>query len=191
MRTPSFIACWSAHGGVGRTLAVWGVGRVLAARGLRVLLVDLDLESPGLTRIVGSDGEGLVEWAVARGGVQALVERCVPLGEGLRVLPAGRLDASYWDRLDGWTAEARDVAWGELRRAIVAAEVADLVLIDAAAGASRAAERGVRALADRVVLFTALDRQHVAGTAELRRRCEEAGWRRAWSAARCRSARTS
>ncbi|MCY1006979.1 hypothetical protein OV079_15720 [Nannocystis pusilla] len=93
MQTPSFIACWSAHGGVGRTLAVWGVGRVLAARGLRVLLVDLDLEAPGLTRIAATDGEGIVEWAASRGDAQALVERCVAIGEGLRVLPAGRLGA--------------------------------------------------------------------------------------------------
>ncbi|MFY0542207.1 KGGVGR-motif variant AAA ATPase [Nannocystis pusilla] len=175
MQTPSLIACWSAHGGVGRTLAVWGVGRVLAARGLRVLLVDLDLESPGLTRIAATDGEGVVEWAVGRGHEQALVERCVAIGEGLRVLPAGRLDAGYWDRLDGWAAGDRGAAWDELRRAIAAADVAEVVLIDAAAGASRAAERVVRALADRVVLFTALDRQHVAGTADLLRRCEDAG----------------
>lgn len=175
MRTPSFIACWSAHGGAGRTLAVWGVGRVLAARGLRVLLVDLDLESPGLTRIVATDGEGVVEWAASRGDAQALGERCVPIGDGLRVLPAGRLDAGYWDRLEGWAAAARGAAWDELRRAIAAADVADVVLIDAAAGSTRAAEAVVRALADRVVLFTALDRQHVAGTAELLRRCEDAG----------------
>lgn len=175
MRTPSFIACWSAHGGVGRTLAVWGVGRVLAARGLRVLLVDLDLEAPGLTRIAAIDGEGVVEWAVEPGGEQALAGRCVPLGEGLRVLPAGRLGAAYWDRLDGWAVAERAAAWDELRRAIAAADVADVVLIDAGAGSSRAAERVVRALADRVVLFTALDRQHVAGTAELVRRCAEAG----------------
>ncbi|WP_434415822.1 KGGVGR-motif variant AAA ATPase [Nannocystis pusilla] len=175
MQTPSFIACWSAHGGVGRTLAVWGVGRVLAARGLRVLLVDLELESPGLTRLVAVDGEGVVEWAASRGHEPALVERCVAIGEGLRVLPAGRLDAAYWDRLDGWAAGDRSAAWDELRRAIAAADVADVVLIDVAAGASRAAERVVRALADRVVLFMALDRQHVAGTAELLRRCEDAG----------------
>ncbi|MCY1069115.1 hypothetical protein OV090_30525 [Nannocystis sp. RBIL2] len=175
MQTPSFIACWSAHGGVGRTLAVWGAGRVLAARGLRVLLVDLDLESPGLTRMGATDSEGVVEWAVERGDEQALVERCVAIGEGLRVLPAGRLDAGYWDRLDGWAAAGRGAAWDELRRAIAAADIADVVLIDAAAGSSRAAERVVRALADRVVLFTALDRQHVAGTAELLRRCEDAG----------------
>lgn len=175
MQTPSFIACWSAHGGVGRTLAVWGVGRVLAARGLRVLLVDLDLEAPGLTRIAATDGEGIVEWAASRGDAQALVERCVAIGEGLRVLPAGRLGANYWDRLDGWAAAERGAAWDELRRAIAGADVADVVLIDAPTGSSRAAERGVRALADRVVLFTALDRQHVAGAAELVRRCEDAG----------------
>ncbi|WAS98138.1 KGGVGR-motif variant AAA ATPase [Nannocystis punicea] len=177
MQTPSFVAFGSAHGGVGRTLAVWGVGRVLAARGLRVLLVDVDLESPGLTRLVAHDCEGIVEWAAARGSgtEQALVERCVAIAEGLKVLPAGRLDAAYWDRLEAWTRGERSAVWEELRGAIAAAGIADVVLVDVAAGSSRVSEKIVRAVADRAVLFTALNRQHVAGTAELARRCGEAG----------------
>ncbi|MDC0719236.1 tetratricopeptide repeat protein [Nannocystis bainbridge] len=167
MRTPSFFAFGSAHGGVGRTLAVWGVGRVLAAQGLRVLLVDLDLESPGLTRLVEAQGEGIVE-----AGADAV---WLTIAEGLRVLPAGRLDAAYWDRLDAWTASEQAAAWGELRRSIAAVDDVDMVLVDVGAGSSRATERALRALAERVVLFTALNRQHVAGTAELVRRCEAAG----------------
>ncbi|MCH8989400.1 MAG: tetratricopeptide repeat protein [Chloroflexi bacterium] len=44
-----FITFYSTRGGVGRTLAAYNVGCLIAASGRRVLLVDLDLDQPGLT----------------------------------------------------------------------------------------------------------------------------------------------
>ncbi|MDC0674608.1 KGGVGR-motif variant AAA ATPase [Nannocystis radixulma] len=175
MQAAPFITFWSAHGGVGRTLAVLGVGRVLAARGLRVLLVDADLEAPGLSRLVGGDGDGLVELMTA--GVPeaaAMAGCCATIAGTLRVLRAGRLDAAYWDRLDAWPQGERAAALHELRRRIDTAEIADVVLVDGPPGLSRATERVVRALADRVVVLTAINQQQVAGTAELLRRCRAA-----------------
>lgn len=43
-----FVAFYSYKGGVGRTLALANCARVLAAGGKRVLLMDFDLEAPGL-----------------------------------------------------------------------------------------------------------------------------------------------
>jgi cellulose biosynthesis protein BcsQ len=39
---------YSYKGGVGRSMALASVGDVLARRGLRVLMIDFDLEAPGL-----------------------------------------------------------------------------------------------------------------------------------------------
>lgn len=61
-RTVSF---YSYKGGTGRTLLVANVGVLLARLGLRVVLVDLDLEAPGLPYKFPSEtlsGPGVIEW---------------------------------------------------------------------------------------------------------------------------------
>jgi cellulose biosynthesis protein BcsQ len=52
MRVVTF---YSYKGGVGRTLALLNVAALLLKRGNRVLLVDFDLEAPGLDRALGLD----------------------------------------------------------------------------------------------------------------------------------------
>ncbi|MCA9635067.1 MAG: AAA family ATPase, partial [Myxococcales bacterium] len=71
---PWFCVFLSAKGGVGRSLAALNVAGILAARGLRVLVVDLDLES-GLSAVI--------EGARGRAGV---VERILTAREGARAL---------------------------------------------------------------------------------------------------------
>ena len=44
------ITFYSYKGGVGRTLALANIGVLLAKRGKKVLLMDWDLEAPGLDR---------------------------------------------------------------------------------------------------------------------------------------------
>lgn len=46
------ITFYSFRGGVGRSMAMLNVGCLLAQSGRRVLLVDFDLEAPGLTRLI-------------------------------------------------------------------------------------------------------------------------------------------
>jgi CobQ/CobB/MinD/ParA nucleotide binding domain len=64
---PRIAAFYSYKGGVGRSLALANTGVALAAKGFKVLLIDLDLEAPGLHDIypfrdVGSPAEhGLLE----------------------------------------------------------------------------------------------------------------------------------
>ncbi|MEQ1529278.1 MAG: hypothetical protein ABL925_08175, partial [Methylococcales bacterium] len=48
---------YSYKGGVGRSMALAGIAHILARRGLRVLVIDFDLEAPGLERYF-FDGEG-------------------------------------------------------------------------------------------------------------------------------------
>jgi len=52
MAKPLTVTFYSFRGGVGRSLAMLNVGWVLARTGSRVLLVDFDLEAPGLTQLV-------------------------------------------------------------------------------------------------------------------------------------------
>lgn len=46
----SVVTFYSYKGGTGRTMALANVGWILASQGLRVLVVDWDLEAPGLHR---------------------------------------------------------------------------------------------------------------------------------------------
>ncbi|MBA3545594.1 MAG: tetratricopeptide repeat protein [Nannocystis sp.] len=123
-----FITFYSFKGGVGRSMAVINVAGIVAARGLRVLVIDMDLEAPGISYLANeAAGEahtqpGFVDFlldAVERTAEahlfklpadQALDRYCAvyPLpdefqqvpGGSLRIMPAGRLDADYPGRLE-------------------------------------------------------------------------------------------
>ena len=49
---PFIFTFYSFKGGVGRSMALLNVGYALASRGRRVLLIDMDLEAPGLSRFL-------------------------------------------------------------------------------------------------------------------------------------------
>lgn len=52
-RNGKIITFYSYKGGTGRTMALANVGWILATNGYRVLLIDWDLEAPGLHRWFG------------------------------------------------------------------------------------------------------------------------------------------
>ena len=55
---------YSFKGGVGRSMAVANVGEELYRRGLKVLLVDFDLEAPGLERFFDAPADILAQRGV-------------------------------------------------------------------------------------------------------------------------------
>ncbi|MEZ4384548.1 MAG: hypothetical protein R3A79_24685 [Nannocystaceae bacterium] len=171
----------SARGGVGQSLAALNVAGLLAARGFAVLLVDLDLEAPGVSHLVDgvSARSGAIERLLGEGQpeghddttVAALPEAIEPrLGGSLRVLGAGRLDAEYDEKLARLAAAGDDDGRARaLVDAIVRAPARpDFVIVDG--GSGRAAARRVAAIADVRVVMTGLGPQHVAETAALLRR---------------------
>ena len=50
---------YSYKGGVGRSMAMANVADILARRGLRVLMIDFDLEAPGLEQFFHTNIEGV------------------------------------------------------------------------------------------------------------------------------------
>src|SRR3954447_15767946 len=50
MTTPEIVTFYSYKGGTGRSMALANVAWILAANGKRVLVIDWDLEAPGLHR---------------------------------------------------------------------------------------------------------------------------------------------
>jgi tetratricopeptide (TPR) repeat protein len=126
--TPQIVAFYSFKGGVGRSMAVLNLSYALAAKGRHVLVLDMDLEAPGLSGFLHREKEiagfarldilDLVNWAHS---VQVpldplsfhpLTDYVVPIaGEDLDRIPLifsepGRLDIiladeerNYYDRL--------------------------------------------------------------------------------------------
>lgn len=66
--TGARVALYGFKGGVGRSTATFMLARHLARRGMSVLVVDLDLESPGVTSLLHSDlqyaDHGIVDYLV-------------------------------------------------------------------------------------------------------------------------------
>ncbi|MGA5818320.1 FxSxx-COOH system tetratricopeptide repeat protein [Kitasatospora sp. NPDC094028] len=99
----SVVTFYSFKGGTGRTMALANVGWILASRGLRVLVVDWDLEAPGLHRyyhplLVDPElhsTDGLIDL------LRSYVKQALPTAAG----PTGLGPAEWLDepgRLDGY-----------------------------------------------------------------------------------------
>lgn len=125
-----FVTFYSFKGGVGRSMTLINVAGILAGRGFRILVVDLDLEAPGLSFLGPgeSDSEGssaqlgfidLLSDAIQRGPESDLLagppaqviqrysrryeippEILQRTDGSLRIMPAGRLDTAYQLSLD-------------------------------------------------------------------------------------------
>lgn len=105
------VTFYSYKGGVGRTSALINVAAHLASRGERVLIVDFDLEAPGISsfaRFAGaSQNAGVVDFicdyldtAVAPVVDDYIVECTVSSGGApIWVMPSGKADAKYSERL--------------------------------------------------------------------------------------------
>lgn len=108
--TPGVVTFYSFKGGVGRTTALVACAWQLARAGKKVVVIDLDLEAPGLNTVLDVKAQrGMVDLLVdhmATGEVDldgAVVERCPALGttEGdlVSVIPAGMLGPAYLEKL--------------------------------------------------------------------------------------------
>lgn len=184
------VTFYSYKGGVGRTLLLAWVARALAARGKRVLALDLDLEAPGLPAKLRPMSEpraglGVVDLLLRfQGGASPpadLVHWCLPVAteQGrLWLLPAGAAPLpGYWQALSKISWEslfaeraadgARFFLW--LRDALAKALEPDFLLIDARTGVTEMGAAAVGMLADTVVAVTNTSPESKTGLREVLR----------------------
>lgn len=184
------VTFYSYKGGVGRTLLLAWVARALAARGKRVLALDLDLEAPGLPSKLRpvtepQPGFGVVDLLLRfQGGASPptdLAQWCLPVaGEegGLWLLPAGAAPSpAYWQALGKVSWEtlfveraadgARFFLW--LRDALAKALEPEFLLIDARTGVTEMGAAAVGMLADTVVAVTNMSLESKTGLREVLR----------------------
>ncbi|MFM9965131.1 MAG: tyrosine-protein kinase family protein [Planctomycetaceae bacterium] len=115
-KTPPIISFFSFKGGVGRTTALAAFATNLARAGKRVLVVDFDLEAPGVGTLFGpTRGDGtsfgvvdfLLEWPVAPNGTINIADYCnvcdepgiVGNGPEIICVPAGKVDERFIEKL--------------------------------------------------------------------------------------------
>ncbi|MDP2316625.1 MAG: tetratricopeptide repeat protein [Pseudomonadota bacterium] len=173
----SVVSFYSFKGGVGRTQAVTNVAAEMAGRGQRVIIVDMDLESPGVHAYFGTADSaarapGLLDYLDAwRTGEEPpnVDHYLVEVHPGIRVMGPGRLDATYarriaalsWERF--YSEQDGDLVMERLREELL--KRADLVLLDSRTGMTDIGTVCTFHLPDVVVALFALHRQGIDGTA--------------------------
>jgi len=182
------ITFYSYKGGTGRTMAISNVAWILASNGYRVLLIDWDLESPGLHRYLRpflADPEltrtpGLIDFltdAARSGGASAPtlqdytvgVNESFGRGGSMAFVPAGLQDQRYPQRVNSFD-------WAEFYERLRGAELLenlrrtlkanyDYVLIDSRSGVCDTSGICTVQLPDLLVVLFTLNRQSVVGSA--------------------------
>lgn len=155
---PKRIVFFGLKGGVGRTTALCLTARHFAKQGFKVLVLDMDLESPGLSSLLLPPTDlprfGIVDWFMEDGlnqtsGLLPEIVSTSPLAAKwsgvIRVLPAfGSEETGYIPKLsriyadlarpDGHPPENFSERFFRMLRAVEQAEQPDVVLLDSRAG---------------------------------------------------------
>jgi len=180
-----FVAFYSYKGGVGRTLALANTAYSLAARGKRVVMIDMDLEAPALhdfPEFKLPDEQdtlrGFLEYAAAYsrdGECPAIEEHAHAVesspGSGkLWLMPAGHVGGSYQQTLGELSWRRLHVTRGTepfvqtLRDVLVEKFRPHYVLIDARTGLSDIGGLSTHLLAEMVVVVFNLTRRCIEGS---------------------------
>ena len=176
------VTYYSYKGGVGRTMALINTAVMLAQGGKRVLLVDFDLEAPGLTSFdmmrCARGRAGLVDYVsayratLAAPDVSEYIVHCPIDGGDLWVLPAGnnqeagyaeRLNSIDWERL--YTHEHGYAMFEDLKQQWAGYQDNgfDYVLVDSRTGHTDVGGICTRQLPDAVVIMFLPNDQNIEG----------------------------
>lgn len=182
--SPAVVTFYSFKGGVGRTTTLAACALLAAQAKEKVVVIDLDLEAPGLASVFGVEvDQGVVDLLVdhlATGVVdlgralqrpQALRE---DLAEQIQVIPAGKLGTSYLEKLarldfagSAMSAAGAQIPVKEALQALLTKIRDELrprwILLDARAGLHDLAGLSLHGLAHVDVLFSRANAQGVAG----------------------------
>ena len=176
---------YSFKGGVGRTMALVNAAVTLALRGRRVLVVDFDVEAPGLDTFdvlrTREEVPGVIDFVThylesgQAPDVTDYVDACPEIGEAggqLWIMPSGKSDSyasnfnqvdwgELYDRRDGYLLfEDLKEQWNHVLRP-------DYVLIDSRTGHTDTCGICTRQLPNSVVVFFFPNEQNLRGLEEV------------------------
>lgn len=176
---------YSFKGGVGRTMALVNTAVTLALRGRRVLVVDFDIEAPGLDTFDVlqplKETPGIIDFVAEylRSGqapdVAEYIGDCSDIGDGggkLCIMPSGKIDtyAATLGQIDWMDLyEQRDgfVLFEDLRKQWSQTIEPDYVLIDSRTGHTDTSGICTRQLPDSVVVLFFPNDQNLRGLAQV------------------------
>ncbi|MDE7325900.1 MAG: AAA family ATPase [Lachnospiraceae bacterium] len=182
---PKVITFYSFKGGMGRTTTLASVALQMARKGKNVMMVDTDIEAPGLATLFFSEDlirngvlDYLLEHPLSHTNISDYVldvTEPILLGEGdghLYVMPAGKVDEHYLQKLA--RIDYQDHREGALREALcnMLEEIKDCypldyILIDARAGFHDMGGIAVAQLPHGAVLFGNNSRQSWDGMTQV------------------------
>lgn len=175
------VTFYSYRGGVGRTMALANIAVLLARRGKRVLIIDWDLEAPGLDRYFSAfyakppqTGSGLLGLLESSSGSRVLIPykrfvRAVSIPEtpSFHLLAAGDSEVDYANRLVRfqWSEFFRKSHGGDFLEALRNQwkRDYDLVLIDSRSGVTESGGVSTILLPDRIIFLLVPSQQNLDG----------------------------
>jgi len=190
------VTFYSFKGGVGRTMALINAAMELTERGRRVLVVDFDLEAPGVPTykpfLNAGKGRGIVEYVtnyISSGeapDAKEYIHENTLNGKSIWLMPAGFPDATYGHRLNSidWLKLYKDhngyLMFEDLRQQWESILHFDYVLIDSRTGHTDVGGICTRQLPDSTVLMFLPNDQNITGLEEVVRniRAEESSLRK-------------
>ncbi|MFN9175618.1 MAG: KGGVGR-motif variant AAA ATPase [Synechocystis sp.] len=185
------ITFYSYKGGVGRTLAASNFAVYLAKLGLKTVVIDFDLEAPGIDAKFGlpelsCNQKGLLDYILVfqqtNQAMESLQDILIPVPfdntekNTLWLIPAGQyLSENYYRQLNqlDWSiifSEDRDgVSFFQQFLARIKSELnADFVIIDSRTGITESAGLCTQQLADEVVMLSSLSSESIRVTKHIK-----------------------
>ena len=186
------VTFYSYKGGVGRSMALANVGTLAAMNGAKVLLLDWDLEAPGLEKYFSaSKSSRLLKDPTTTPGIIDILERaktksihwqdCIittKIGSvSLDIISAGKKDEHYRKRVQtlNWPElfEKHDVAYKLDKLRDEFKEKYDLILIDSRTGITDIGDICTVLMPDALVAMFVSNLQNVEGTKTVIKRARE------------------
>ncbi|MCL2926941.1 MAG: AAA family ATPase [Trichodesmium sp. MAG_R01] len=191
---PAIVSFFSFKGGVGRTTTLVATALTLARHGHRVAVVDLDLESPGISTFFFPDTEesppGIIDYLLEK-NIQGenwklkdhlqLVNDPELLGDAEKSLPilsAGNVDNNYLEKLARLDCQnllnvnnPLEKTWSDMFKELnEAAGKLDFILLDTRTGFHDLGGLAIAELSHAAVIFGTQSRQSWAGLTHVIRR---------------------
>jgi MinD-like ATPase involved in chromosome partitioning or flagellar assembly len=182
---------YSFKGGVGRSMALANIAALLAKRGKRILIMDWDLEAPGLERFFSphltssrNKVPGILELVQSSGSSSPLswqdciLQADLPGGGLVSIISAGREDSEYATRLReiNWEQLFKDHNFGRYLERLRSEWIKefDFVLIDSRTGVTDIGGICTIHLPDALVALFSTTHQSIMGVKDVMQRARQA-----------------
>lgn len=194
---PRVISFYSYKGGVGRTAALANVAYILAARGKKVVVVDMDIEAPGLINVFdnkrcSSTKYGLIDYFNDRVSSIDEFEKRVNITDiftevsysdisgRLFVVPAGNLDIDYLAKVNSFNAKSivscgKDY-WMEFIEDINKQIRPDIILVDSRTGLNDWGALSLLNISDSTIFFAYPNTENMNGLKVIIKAMNQSGY---------------